>query len=531
MTKPQNPGAALVPDAPARITTNVTRRDAPVSDPTTSAQPAPAKQAPATSDGFAALGLAKPILAALLREGYTTPTPIQERTIVPALAGRDILGCAQTGTGKTAAFALPIIHLLNAEPIDKTRRGPAIPRALVLAPTRELASQIADSFLAYGSGTGLTVAVVYGGVSQRGQEKALSRGVDVLVACPGRLIDLMEQRLVNLTGVRTLVLDEADRMLDMGFIQPIRRIAADLVKDRRTMLFSATMPKAVTHLAETLLRDPVRVSVSRAPEADPKITQSVYQTPRHLKQPLLEHLLRDPAAARTIVFTRTKHGADKVAKSLSRAGVRADAIHGNKNQSQRQRALDAFRAGRTAVLVATDVAARGIDVDDITHVINFDLPMEAEAYVHRIGRTGRAGAEGAAVAFCDPDERGLLRAIERFTGNRIPDAGPLPDLKAGASDPSAHAPTEPRYPAVSPERRQQSETPRPRSEQRSGPRDAGRTRKPVDGPRPGAKKKSRQTFGANAADSRSNNSNARGARGAGSPAAGRGPKSARPRRG
>ncbi len=435
MTKPQNPGAALVPDAPARITTKATRRDATVSDPTTSAQPAPARQAPETSGGFAALGLAKPVLAALAREGYTTPTPIQERTIVPALAGRDILGCAQTGTGKTAAFALPIIQRLHAEPIDKTRRGPAIPRALVLAPTRELAGQIGDSFLAYGRETGIRVAVVFGGVSQRGQEKALSRGVDVLVACPGRLIDLMEQRVVDLTGVRTLVLDEADRMLDMGFIQPIRRIAADLVKDRRTMLFSATMPKAVVHLAEALLRDPVRVSVPRAPEADPKITQSVYQTPRHLKQPLLEHLLRDPATARTIVFTRTKHGADKVAKNLSRAGVNANAIHGNKNQNQRQRALDAFRAGRTAVLVATDVAARGIDVDDITHVINFDLPMEAEAYVHRIGRTGRAGATGVAVAFCDPDERGLLRAIERFTGNRIPDAGPMPELKAAPRRP------------------------------------------------------------------------------------------------
>jgi len=384
---------------------------------------------------FTDLGLSAPIMRALADEKYTTPTPLQSLAIPPALLGRDLLGCAQTGTGKTAAFALPILHRLAGAPIDKTRRGPATPRALILSPTRELAGQIADSFTAYGRHTVLTNTVIFGGVSQFHQVRALKHGIDILVATPGRLMDLMEQRLVNLSAVSIFVLDEADRMLDMGFIQPIRRIAAALPKPpapRQTMLFSATMPREIVHLAESLLRDPVRVAVAQVASTAALIEQSIFMVPREKKQSLLEHLLREPGVERALVFTRTKHGADKVMKRLKFAGVTADAIHGNKAQNARTRALDGFRSGRSRVLVATDVAARGLDVDGITHVINFDLPDEPEAYVHRIGRTGRAGAKGIAVSFCDQDQRGCLRDIERLTGKQIPTAGPLPELKPAA---------------------------------------------------------------------------------------------------
>jgi ATP-dependent RNA helicase RhlE len=370
---------------------------------------------------FSELSLSPVLLRALSHEGYTTPTPIQSKAIPPALAGRDVLGCAQTGTGKTAAFALPLIQRLMSEPVDKTQREARSARALILSPTRELASQIGDSIAAYGRESGIVHTTIYGGVSQFHQERALRRGVDVIVATPGRLIDLMEQGLVDLSRVRILVLDEADRMLDMGFIQPIRRIAAATMPagKRQTMLFSATMPKEIVRLAESLLRDPARVAVENVAATTPKIEQSVFMVDRKRKQDLLETLLEDRSITRAVVFTRTKHGADRVGKRLFQAGVRAETIHGNKAQNQRKKALERFRAGHARVLVATDVAARGLDVDGISHVINFDLPVEAEAYVHRIGRTGRAGATGIAFAFCDAEERGLLKDIERLIGTKV----------------------------------------------------------------------------------------------------------------
>jgi ATP-dependent RNA helicase RhlE len=368
---------------------------------------------------FSSTNLSKPILDAVAEEGYDTPTPIQAKAIPHALEGRDILGCAQTGTGKTAAFALPVLHRLHAAPVDMTRRGPVLPRALVLSPTRELASQIGESFDVYGRNTGLRHVVIYGGVSQHHQVRGLQRGVDIIVATPGRLMDLMEQGHVDLREIEIFILDEADRMLDMGFIQPIRRIAAKLRRKRQTLLFSATMPKSIMHLADSLLHNPVKVSVAPVASTAALIEQSVYMAPKASKPALLEHLLAEHGVERALVFTRTKHGADKLTRTLNRSGVTSTAIHGNKGQNQRQRALDAFRTGRCRVLVATDVAARGLDVDGVTHVFNFDLPNEPEAYVHRIGRTGRAGASGVAISFCDRDERGYLRAIERLTGKQL----------------------------------------------------------------------------------------------------------------
>jgi len=378
-------------------------------------------------------------------QGYTVPTPIQAQTIPHVLAGKDVVGCAQTGTGKTAAFALPVLHRLMNEPADKTARGPRKARVLVLSPTRELAAQIADSFGVYGRDTGLAHCVIYGGVSQRNQERALARGVDIIVATPGRLIDLMQQRLVDLSQVKTLILDEADRMLDMGFIQPIRQIAAATPKGRQTLLFSATMPKEVAHLASALLRDPVRIASNTVSSVVPKIVQSLYMVSGASKQSLLQVLLGDEAIESALVFTKTKHGAERVGRKLERAGVQAETIHGNKNQNQRKRALDAFRSGRARVLVATDVAARGLDVDGITHVINFDLPMEPEAYVHRIGRTGRAGATGIAISFCGGEERGLLRDIERLLGKAI-NVHKTPELPKLVESKDDHAPR----PAVRP---------------------------------------------------------------------------------
>ncbi|MCC6659667.1 MAG: DEAD/DEAH box helicase [Phycisphaerales bacterium] len=380
---------------------------------------------------FSDLRLSPPILRALAQEGYTTPTPIQGETIPHILAGRDVLGCARTGTGKTAAFALPILERLSKAPADKSQRGPRKARALILSPTRELAVQIAQSFASYGRELTLENVTIYGGVSQVHQVRALRRGVDIIVATPGRLMDLMEQRVCDLSGIEVLVLDEADRMLDMGFIDPIRRIAAATpAAKRQTLLFSATMPKEIAHLASSMLRDPARVAVDAVSSAVPAIQQGVYMVGRHDKQNLLEHLVLTGSMGRVLVFTRTKHGADRVGKRLAREGLVVDTIHGNKSQSQRQRALERFRgngphARGARVLVATDVAARGLDVDDITHVINFDLPIEPEAYVHRIGRTGRAGAAGIAVSFCDGEERGTLREIERLLGKKI-DVHPTP---------------------------------------------------------------------------------------------------------
>ena len=361
---------------------------------------------------FAELGLCEPIVRAVTSQGYETPTPIQAEAIPLVLVGRDLFGCAQTGTGKTAAFALPIIHRLMAvEPSNKVRRPI---RALILAPTRELAIQIADCILAYSQNTSIRHTLVFGGVSQVPQVRALQRGIDIVVATPGRLCDLMGQGHVDLSHVETFVLDEADRMLDMGFIHDIRHIAERVPKQRQTLFFSATMPREIRELSGALLKNPATIEITPVATAAETVEQAVFIVPQSSKPRLLQTLLADASMTRALVFTRTKHGADKVLRHLMQAGVRADTIHGGKTQSKRQRALADFKSNRLRVLVATDIAARGIDVDGISHVINYDIPTEVESYVHRIGRTGRAGATGIAFTFCDPAERGKLRAIERI---------------------------------------------------------------------------------------------------------------------
>jgi ATP-dependent RNA helicase RhlE len=366
---------------------------------------------------FSDLLLSEPILRAVLSEGYTVATPIQAAAIPHALAGRDVLGCAQTGTGKTAAFALPILHQLSALPRPG---GIQRPRCLVLCPTRELATQIADSFRVYGKNLNLKTAVVYGGVGIGPQADALRRGVDILIATPGRLLDLLGQRLADLRSVEILVLDEADRMLDMGFIVDIRKIIAMLSARKQTLLFSATMANEIRKLAGAIMRDPATVQVERKSATADGIDQSVYMVSRSDKPALLVHLVNDLPMSRSIVFTRTKHGADRLVRKLHGYGLKAEAIHGNKSQNQRQRALDNFRVGRTYLLIATDVASRGIDVDGISHVVNYDLTDDPETYVHRIGRTARAGASGAAISFCDSEETSNLRAIERLIRRPIP---------------------------------------------------------------------------------------------------------------
>ncbi len=365
---------------------------------------------------FSELGLATPLLKAVAAANYTAPTPIQAQAIPPALAGHDVLGIAQTGTGKTAAFALPIITRLQTG----RRAAATAPRALILAPTRELAAQIADSFRTLGRTLGARVAVAFGGVPKGRQVRALAAGVDVLVATPGRLLDLMGDRAVRLDRVEVLVLDEADHMLDLGFIIPIRRIVQQVPGERQTMFFSATMPKEIASLADGMLRDPVRVSVAPVATTAEKVEQRVIFVAQSEKRRALSRLLGQEASGRTLVFTRTKHGADRVVKQLAEDGIDAEAIHGNKSQGQRERALASFRSGRTRVLVATDIAARGIDVTGIDHVINFELPNVPESYVHRIGRTARAGAGGAAISLCDNAERGFLRDIERLIRAKVP---------------------------------------------------------------------------------------------------------------
>jgi ATP-dependent RNA helicase RhlE len=358
-----------------------------------------------------------PALAkALSDEAYIEPTPIQIQAIPSVLAGKDLLGIAQTGTGKTAAFALPILHRLAATRREPMRRGA---RVLVLSPTRELASQIGESFRTYGRYLGFRVAVVFGGVGHGPQRDALARGVDVLVATPGRLIDHINERNVVLDGVETLVLDEADQMLDLGFIRPIRRIVSKLSARRQSLFFSATMPKEIGQLAGELLRDPVKVSVAPSATTVERVSQHVYLVEAKAKGSLLVELLAKPELTRTLVFTRTKRGADKVARHLANAGISVAAIHGNKSQSKREGALAAFKASKIRALVATDIAARGIDIDLVTHVINYELPNVPESYVHRIGRTARAGAEGSAISFCDAEERAYLRDIERLTRQSI----------------------------------------------------------------------------------------------------------------
>ncbi len=364
---------------------------------------------------FRDFDLIEPLQRAVADVGYETPTPIQVQAIPPALAGQDILGCAQTGTGKTAAFALPLLQRLHQEP----KHAPGI-AVLVLAPTRELAAQIGASFTDYGKYTRLTNTVIFGGVGQEPQVRAVRRGVDILVATPGRLLDLMQQRLVNLSTVRYLVLDEADRMLDMGFIRDVQKILAALPTERQTLFFSATLSHEVTQLSKSMLKNPVSVTVTPPATTVERIDQSVYFVERGDKRLLLEQLLEDPALSRVIVFSRTKHGANKVVQGLERARVPSAAIHGNKSQSARTRALDDFKTGHVRVLVATDIAARGIDVDGITHVINYDLPNIPDSYVHRIGRTARASADGIAIAFCELEERPFLRDIEKLIRKAIP---------------------------------------------------------------------------------------------------------------
>jgi ATP-dependent RNA helicase RhlE len=419
---------------------------------------------------FADLGLSAPIQRAVRAENYTTPTPIQAKAIPHLLAGRDLLGCAQTGTGKTAAFALPILHRLSN---DVGRAGPKACRALVLTPTRELAAQIRDSFATYGRYLKLSCSVMFGGVGQSQQVQALARGVDVLIATPGRLLDLMGQRLVRLDRLEVFVLDEADRMLDMGFIHDVRKVIAALPERRQSLFFSATMLPDVVRLAGTILHDPVKIEAHPVASTVELVEQRVMFVDKAGKRALLGRLLKDGEVGRALVFTRTKHGADRVVQQLARDGVPADAIHGNKSQTARTRALERFRTGAGRVLVATDIAARGIDVDGITHVINYDLPNIPESYVHRIGRTARAGRSGVAISFCDAEERAYLRDIEALIKTRIQvvaDQPQHPDASAPPS-PAARAMPPPTIPRTS----------------RARPRRGARGARPAGGAHPAAR--------------------------------------------
>ncbi len=365
---------------------------------------------------FSELNLTEPLKQALNEAGYTAPTPIQAQAIPSLLLGKDLLGCAQTGTGKTAAFALPILHRL-AESHKKP--APRHARALILTPTRELAIQVHESFVTYGKHLKLKSTVVFGGVGQQPQVKALSHGVDVLVATPGRLLDLINQGFLKLSSLEVFVLDEADRMLDMGFIHDIKKVLKLLPPKRHNLFFSATMPPEIEKLAHSILVNPVRVEVTPVSSTAELISQSVMFVDRENKRPLLKHILEDKTLKRVIVFSRTKHGANKISEYLSKQGITSEAIHGNKSQTARQKALENFRSGKIRVLIATDIAARGIDIDEITHVVNYDLPNVSEDYVHRIGRTARAGASGVAISFCDAEEKAFLKSIEKLIGKNV----------------------------------------------------------------------------------------------------------------
>jgi ATP-dependent RNA helicase RhlE len=455
---------------------------------------------------FSELGLAEPVLRAVATEGYTVPTPIQAQAIPLVMQGKDLFGCAQTGTGKTAAFALPILHRLWT---DRPAPGAGRKiRVLVLSPTRELAAQIEECFAAYGRNTPIRCGVIYGGVNQNPQVRTLKNGIDVLVATPGRLLDLMNQGFVRLDAVEVFVLDEADRMLDLGFFPDIRKVVARLSKERQTLLFSATMPADIRELAQSILRHPVNVNVAPVSTAADRIEQAVYHVVKRDKPALLRHLLKTTEIARALVFTRTKRGADRVVRDLHKAGVMSAAIHGDKSQGARERALENFRAGRLHVLVATDIAARGIDVDGISHVFNYDVPNVAETYVHRIGRTARAGASGIAVSFCDHEEKADLRAIERLIRRTIAvrndhpgfparDDRPLPaahvaeveepfaagletEFGAGVVADRAPVPAHPRRDGGHSDRERKGQKFRPHHENRggSGSRSRGRRRRP-----------------------------------------------------
>ncbi|WP_152394880.1 DEAD/DEAH box helicase [Paenibacillus guangzhouensis] len=419
---------------------------------------------------FNDLQLNPAILQALAKENYTTPTPIQEQAIPAVLAGRDLLGCAQTGTGKTAAFSLPIIERLLKQPRKSGAIRPI--RALILSPTRELAIQIADNIAAYSQFTDLRCTAIVGGVSQRVQERALSQGTDILIATPGRLIDLLNQKCIHLHDVQVLVLDEADRMLDMGFIHDVKRILSKLPQEKQTLFFSATMPPEITKLVKSILVNPVKVEITPVSSTVDRIKQTVYKVDKGNKRHLLKHLLQDPSIGSALVFTRTKHGADRMVRELKKADITAQAIHGDKSQNARQSALSNFKSGATRILVATDIAARGIDIEELSHVINIDLPNIPETYVHRIGRTGRAGMSGIAISFCEEEEFPYLKDIEKLIKKQIPEVKehpypigsfvPTPTPQAGqagkAPRPATHA---------------QSAKPRPHSQARRGKQHAG----------------------------------------------------------
>jgi superfamily II DNA/RNA helicase len=455
---------------------------------------------------FVDLGLAEPLTRALADEGYAAPTPIQTETIPLVLAARDVLGIAQTGTGKTAAFALPILHRLA----DTRRRPhPRTCRVLVLSPTRELSAQIVDSFQAYGRYLRPSVALAIGGVNIKPQMRALTPGVEILVATPGRLMDLMQSRAVTLDQVEYFVLDEADRMLDMGFIHDIRRIVGKIPAARQTLFFSATMPKEIAELANAMLREPVRVAVTPSASTVERIEQRIIHVDRAGKAALLAEVLRAEPIDRVLVFTRTKHGADKVVRALAKSGLNAAAIHGNKSQGQRERVLAAFRTGSVRTLIATDIAARGIDVEGISHVINYDLPNIPESYVHRIGRTARAGADGVAISFCDAEERAYLRDIEKLIRQSIP-ATNRQAQRDGSRAPAAtaawrtHSPQQRKAPSSrarthsndhhhrprdgeQPQQRRAQQTKRPHRSTQNGSPQNGRTQRPSRGhERPGA---------------------------------------------
>jgi ATP-dependent RNA helicase RhlE len=391
---------------------------------------------------FENLKLIEPILKALKHEGYTSPTPIQEQAIPIVLERKDLLGCAQTGTGKTAAFAIPILQILHQDRLQHKEQKTI--KALILTPTRELAIQIDESFAAYGKHTGLKHLVIFGGVSQHHQVQTLQRGVDILVATPGRLLDLVNQKFVHLEHVKILVLDEADRMLDMGFVVDVKKIIGKLPQKRQTLFFSATMPNEIQALANSILNNPEKVTVTPVSSTADTIQQGLYFVDKSDKKNLLIHILKDKTIATALVFTRTKHGADKVVKDLVKVGITAEAIHGNKSQNARQRALTNFKNRTTRILVATDIAARGIDVDELTHVINYELPNVPETYVHRIGRTGRAGLSGIALSFCDGDEGEFLYDIHKLIAKTIPviDDQPYP-MRPPAMGPGIKSPNKP----------------------------------------------------------------------------------------
>ncbi len=407
---------------------------------------------------FNDLGLIEPILKALQEEGYTHPTPIQAQAIPHLVKGRDLLGCAQTGTGKTAAFAIPILQELHA-------KGPQTKRAirtLILTPTRELAIQIGESFAAYGRNLEIRHTVIFGGVGQKPQTDALHRGVDIVVATPGRLLDLMQQGFVHLNGLEIFVLDEADRMLDMGFIHDVKKVIAKLPAKRQTLFFSATMPTEIARLANSILTDPIKVEVAPVSSTADTIDQHLFYVDRTDKNKLLVHLLQGDAIREALIFTRTKHGANKVVKVLEQAGIGAEAIHGNKSQTARQNALKNFKEGKIRALVATDIAARGIDIDGLTHVINFDIPNIPETYVHRIGRTGRAGASGRALSFCDHEEKAFLRDITRLIKRDIPEVKDHPFVMTGGpkkAEPEVREPRQPRGPGRGGQQRTQGQRP------------------------------------------------------------------------